>query len=156
MKNRLKIISIVFIAAFLTAGCAHIVETSKVLWGSSTRALEESRSEAVKKTFLCEMNACTDAILELTKVDSKAVPPKTAAFKVFLTKKEIPLIVIVGVSGGTDTTEVGLFFTKIDANTTRIEVVSLSESARINASNMIFTELAKKYFEAPQPSKGAS
>lgn len=41
------------------------VETLRVLWGSSTRALEEARVEAVSQTYPCPFNECFDAVLGL-------------------------------------------------------------------------------------------
>ena len=41
------------------------IETLRVLWGSSTRALEEARAEAVTQTYPCHFNECFDAVLGL-------------------------------------------------------------------------------------------
>jgi hypothetical protein len=45
------------------AGCSFIKETAKEIWGSSTRALDAARSDAVKKTFSCSYDQCFDAVL---------------------------------------------------------------------------------------------
>ncbi len=41
------------------------IETLQVLWGSSTRALEDVRAEAVSQTYPCPFNECFDAVLSL-------------------------------------------------------------------------------------------
>jgi len=42
-----------------------VSETVKVIWGSSTKALENARDEALTKTYQCSFNDCYDAVLAL-------------------------------------------------------------------------------------------
>ena len=65
-----------FCFLFCAGGCAQIIETTKVIWGSSTRALEYARKDAISKTYLCSLNNCFDVVLSLSRdlhVDVNAV-----------------------------------------------------------------------------------
>jgi hypothetical protein len=52
-------------------GCSQVKETVKVLWGSSTRALEKARDTASRKTFSCERDKCMDAVVELVRANQQ-------------------------------------------------------------------------------------
>lgn len=178
----------------MVLGCSHVSETAKVLWGSSTKALEKTRDQATVKTFQCDRDKCMDAIVELARikpqvpvsqegqptpatnivvpgasesnttasnapVSSSAKPgtpetntsePKTAAptttgLNIFLQDRSKGLIVLMNVPDAIDTTEVGLFFVPVAAGTTRVEVSSLSEVAKLSASELVFKELEKLF-----------
>ncbi|MCR4337841.1 MAG: hypothetical protein NUV91_08565 [Candidatus Omnitrophica bacterium] len=73
LKAMDKIPFFVLLALCLGAGCSHVKETSqyvmdvpKTIWGSSTRALDKARETGDKKTYYCNIDACFDAVLEVT------------------------------------------------------------------------------------------
>ena len=168
-------------------GCARLVETAKVFWGSSTRALEEARSEAITKKFRCTVTECFDAVIELTKVQMAtpleqsaltkmvdegktkeaekekdrehiaATAPKTDTWDtavkakkldLFISDRKRQLIVLMGIPGNENTTEVGVFFTPVSEQEVKVEVSALSLTAKNTASDMIFAELKMHYEEA--------
>lgn len=158
---------------FAAAGCASVQETSKVIWGSSTRALEDARPSAAKKTFSCSYDECFDAVLlyaeqgtevilgspEATeRADYRTSDPNVTApearpvvkrknFDIFIKDRVNQRIVLMGVPGAVDTTEVGVFFTEVDGKGTRLEITSLSTAAKVKAAEMVFPELGKMFKE---------
>lgn len=155
---------LVFIVSFL-AGCAGLKEDAKVLWGSSTKALEEKRRDAVIETFICPWEQCFDAIvhyangetLQLSnenRVDFLSARPsdeatlkavKTTNLEIFLQDRERKIIVVMGVPGSVQTTEVGVFFTSVNETQTRVEITSLSTLAKIRAAEILFSHLGQKF-----------
>ena len=103
----------------LCCGCAVVnggVEISKTLWGSSTRALEKARANALVKTY---DKPFWDVV--------RAAEEYCDAHYVIFKKEEIKgYFVIMGIKGAVNTTEVGVFFVDINDKQTRIELSSLS------------------------------
>ncbi len=79
-KNSLLRVS-VLLSLCCCVGCARLVETAKVIWGSSTRALEAARSEAITKSFRCRVSECFDAVIQLTKVELQTPIEQSAIAK---------------------------------------------------------------------------
>ena len=152
------------------AGCASVSEPVKVLWGSSTRALEKARAEALTKAFHCTFDDCFDAVLSLARpvedselsttpiirnpgastadpVDSKTPKPVVPEgyFDVFIKDRVKGLIVVMGIKGNVNTTEVGIFFSEIAHHTVNIEVSSLSSSAKRKISELVFDKLGLRF-----------
>lgn len=126
-----------------TAGCASVLDIPKKIWGSSTRALEAARSDASAKVFTCTPDACFDAVVAMTVDDLKAAPPRGRMLDLFLKDIRRRRLVLMKVPGAVDTTEVGVFFTVLDKDRTRVEVSSLSTNAKLTAASLIFAELAR-------------
>lgn len=177
MKNSRTLI-IFFVAAL--SGCGSVQETAKVVWGSSTKALEEARANAAVKTFNCSYAQCFDAVLSYVNAESKepvdltapvtsalvkpvsetdaqysptknfnapdALASKKKNFSLFIKDPIKRHIVLMGVPGVVDTTEVGIFFTPQEGGT-RIEVSSLSTAAKLAAADILFAELGKTFKE---------
>ena len=141
MKYLIVMLVLLF-GVFSFSGCAYIMDIPKNIWGSSTRALEDARVDALQKEFKCEFDECFDAVLSLTKA---YVPPKASekedttstfnSFELFIKNRAKKHIVVMGVPGTINTTEVGIFFTEID-NAVRVEVSSLSEGAKRVAAEL--------------------
>lgn len=163
MKYLIVMLVLLF-GVFLVSGCSYIKDIPKNIWGSSTRALENARGDALQKEFKCEFDACFDAVLSLTRA---YVPPKIIeaeedeeeeeeeeedtisvfnGFALFIKDRAKKHIVVMGVPGSINTTEVGIFFTKLD-NAVRVEVSSLSANAKRVAAEIIFEALGKHYEE---------
>lgn len=176
--NKIAALGLSGILAF-GAGCAQIkettqkiwgssVEVTKVVWGSSTKALEDARPDGLKKTFRCRYGDCFDAVLSLARrkpVDSKAPesaamlsgestdePPKEPTdefFDVFIKNRAKHHMVVMGVKGNTNTTEVGIFFSELGDQTTKIEITSLSSAAKRKVAQTVFDQLSLRFSEAP-------
>ncbi len=109
-------------------GCAVLWDLPKTIWGSSTRALEEARSNAITKTYDKGYWDCFGAALDVAKKKS---------YVIFEKDEVRGFMVIIGIPGAVNTTEVGIFFVELNDHQTRIELSSLSTNAkRIVAKNL--------------------
>ena len=169
MKNRVKVLLISLCVLGVLQGCATVEEISKKVWGSSTQALEEARADALSKTFSCDYEDCFDAVLGLERktksyglshdipletVEDSPIPTTTVGkkeilddgfFDIFIRDKIKGIIVVMGIKGNVNTTEVGIFFSKLGSKTTKIEVSSLSTSAKVRVAEFLFKELGSRF-----------
>jgi signal recognition particle GTPase len=120
------------ILALAAAGCGHVSEFSKTVWGSSTRALEQARVNGLAKTYDCSVDRCYDEVIKIV---------QEAEYTVFIDNKHKATIVVMGIPGSVNTTEVGIFFTDVTDNQTKIYVSSLSSNAKRTVAHKIFPEL---------------
>ena len=142
------------VAIGFLSGCAQISETAKVMWGSSTRALENMRTEAVKKTYQCGLNECYDAILSLGRdkrlqkidvSDDSQDSHHDGYFDIFINNRKKRHIIVISIEGSVDTTEVGIFFSQPTPTTVTLEVASLSSSAKRKIAEIIFNEMDLRF-----------
>ena len=68
-------------------------------------------------------------------------------YDVFLKDSAKGHIVVMGIEGNVNTTEAGIFFTRIKPQETKVEISSLSTTAKVRVSDMVFGELARLYPE---------
>lgn len=154
---------------------ANVVESPKIIWGSSTRALEKARRGAISKAFACSFQECFDAVAAIAVVEEKLSETpeekqtreeKEAAedngpfkavdlladqsFKIFIKDTRKKMLVIYGIPGSVDTTEVGVFFVPGDDKKVTLEISSLSTNAKQTAARIIFEKLATQYTEVTQ------
>ncbi len=160
--------------SFFKKTAANVIESPKIIFGSSTRALEEARKDAISKAFACSFQECFDAVAAIS-LDSevKIETPEEKAqreekeaeqeglfkavdlladqgFKIFIKNPRKKLLVIYNIPGSVDTTEVGVFFVPADDKKVIVEVSSLSTHAKQTAARIIFEKLAKQYTEVTQ------
>jgi hypothetical protein len=127
----MRIIGIlILVLAF--AGCAHVEEFSKTVWGSSTRALEEARVNGIIKTYNCTVDRCYDEALKAA---------EDAKYTIFINNKSKATIVVMGIKGSVNTTEVGIFFSDISDTQTKIYISSLSSNAKRLVAQRILPKL---------------
>lgn len=131
--------------SFASAGCSHIQEAGKTFWGSSTRALEEARIDAIRKTYKCRYDECFDEVLRVAKEGS---------LYIHIADKGREYIVLMRIPGSIDTTEVGIFFSDLGTKT-RVDISSLSPSAKQIAADIIFSALNERYDEIVSVDLGA-
>ena len=139
----MKIRQVLFLAVatmIVLSGCARLQETARVIWGSSTRALEEERGNAVKQTYQCEIYDCFDAVIALAEDN---------ALEVFVKDIVEKKIVLMDIPESINTTEVGVFLVRADAGATQVEVVSLSPKAQETTAGIIFSGLAETFSQVP-------
>lgn len=123
----------VFLVLISLYGCAHITEAGKGFLGISTKILEDNRNSALKKDFNYDyFTAYTQAsdILKRMETHAYAGSIKKHMIAVYLSDW--------------DTTPVGVFFSEIGANNTRIEVSSPSTYAKEYIADKLFSVLDKK------------
>ncbi len=163
MKN--KRFNLILLSFIFLCGCSAVGERAKQFWGSSTQALENARKDALQKSFSCSWEQCFTAVVEYANGDTQQlIEPKSSRsdtrqadnsteqktiraknLDLFKIDRRLKLIVIMGVPGSVNTTEVALFFVPISDNKTQVEVTSLSTSAKIRAADIIFAELEKQF-----------
>lgn len=123
------------------SGCAQLQEVSKTIWGSSTRALDNARETAIFKEYNCTVSECFDVALSLGSKDESLETQAVKSYTILLKDLRKDVIVVIGVPGSVDTTEVGIFFVKLQSNSTRIEISSLSSYAKQKVAEALFKEL---------------
>ncbi|GEM_PF-3160694 len=157
------------------------IEVTKVLWGSSTRALEEVRGEAISQSYPCRFEECFDAIVGLgrgfrppqtqsietvfssmgegmgqTDTEAETAEPSESSedqnieepvtssqdsYYVFIQSRIKKYIVVMDIPGTINTTEVGIFFSNPDEQTTHVEIASLSPLAKEKIAALVFHQL---------------
>ena len=145
MRNTSRFDSLIIflvLGVFSLVGCTTLrekaTETAKVMWGSSVKALEESRTQANSKTFQCALDECLRQVVSISKEES---------VKIFINNPKKGFIVVMGLPNTIDTTEVGIFFTAIEAVKTKIEITSLSPYAQEIAADLFFSKLKMTFSE---------
>ena len=145
MINLFKNLFGIFIVIHLT-GCATISEPVKSLLGVSTKALEEAKVDAVGARYDCTYSECFDAVLSLGKDQAVDTSIKKKYYEVFQKNYKKGFIVVMGIPGQVDTTEVGVFLSEDTADKSiNIQVSSLSTSAKHKAATAIFNELDQHF-----------
>ena len=129
----------------LLSGCTPL-EVGRTVWGSSVRSLDKARDTAFKKMYVCRFDECFDAALTLDrKGDVKANLKET--FDVFMKDRVRGVIVAIGVFGQVDTTEVGIFFERMEDGNYSIEISSLSTTAKEKVALLVFNKLNESFKE---------
>ena len=127
----------IFLVAAAFSGCAAVKETSKTVWGSSTRALDRARNDAITKSFDCSYDDCYREVLKAAELEE---------YTIFIKDKNQMHIVLMGVKGQVNTTEVGIFFTRL-SNGTKVDVTSLSTNAKRKVADVVFDQLTHAFSE---------
>lgn len=148
------ILLIVILCSSCTAlnnGVDNTIEVGKTIWGSSTRALEKARDNAITKTYDKSYWDCVRSAIDVVK------KKKWVIFK----KDEIKgYMVVMGVKGCVNTTEIGVFFDELSDTQTRIEITSLSTNAKRKVSKGLFhgLDIAFGYVppDPPEPLESTS
>ena len=109
------------VVSLTLCGCAGLMDVPKTIWGSSTRVLEEARSNALVKTYDKGYWDCFRAVLDVV---------QKRRYVVFQKDEVRGFMVIMGIPGSVNTTEVGVFFVELNDHQTRIELSSLSTNAK--------------------------
>ncbi len=133
--NFLLFLSLIILSS---SGCAQIAEPFKTIWGSSTRALNNARSEAITKTYKGSFNEAFKTVLEIAAIQK---------WEVFIKNRSKRVIVVMGIKGNVNTTEIGIFFDELKDGLIKIDVSSLSSTAKMKVAEAIFTELSKQFTE---------
>lgn len=142
-KNTLCAMALLLIVSL--GGC----ETFKKVMGSSVAHLQAARQDAVTMSFDCNFENCFDSVLTLSRneyMGDSLIGDKP--FETFQKDRVRGFLVVMGIEGNIDTTEVGIFFQEIPGGI-RIEVSSLSTSAKEKAAKVIFRELNLKFNRLP-------
>ena len=102
------------------------------------------QEEEAKKA--AEAGTGSNAVPEFGQEPKPPVPDKF--FDVFLKDPRKKHIVVIAIAGNVDTTEVGIFFDEAGPSTTKIEISSLSSTAKRRVAKAVFDALDKRFAEA--------
>lgn len=127
-KKEIPYLFLCVFSAIVLAGCAHIKEGAKKIWGSSIEHLEKARSEA--------------RVLSVNAPLSRVFPGSSVALKekgavVYLKGNDQEYLAAMNFPGYVDTTQVGLFFTGQEGQATKIEVASLSPRLALEVERIL-------------------
>ena len=147
MKKHSPLI-LILLSLILMTGCSPIKEMGKMVLGTSTRALERERTNAIRKVFDCSFDDCYEAVLKLARTQEFAGEENEEGhYDIFQKDHFKGYVVVMGVTGNVDTTEVGIFLTSRSRFITEIDISSLSSSAKRTVADVLFKELAVLYTE---------
>jgi predicted oxidoreductase (fatty acid repression mutant protein) len=139
-KTILDLSALALIFCFL-AGCASFHEAGKKVWGSSIAHLEKARKDATKDEFSLPLDECFD------KVESAI---KAAGAMVYLVDKEKKHLAAMKFKNHVDTTEVGIFFTKVDERRTIVEVSSMSPGLKEEVAEVVTAALEEGFIKTKE------
>jgi hypothetical protein len=112
--------------ALVISGCATPMESLKIVAGTSTKSIEDSRKDALEKVFGYDYGTCyvkTEYVL-------KAIP------RISIYSKNEDMIAVN--YNSVNVTPVGVFFTEVDQTHTRVEISSPSPEARAYVAKSVF------------------
>ena len=166
--NKFKIFALLGLAT-ISIGCASILEPFKLILGTSTKALEDARFDAISKEYKCTFDECYDAILSLDRKKKETLEDKYSTteqkeeepvgllgqpkeeddgrFDVFMKNPIKGYVVVMGVIGNEETTEVGIFLSYYSSSAIKVEISSLSRSAKERVANSVFKKLDELFPE---------
>jgi hypothetical protein len=113
-------------------GCASLKETGKKVWGSSIEHLEKERSHGRVQNFALSLDRC---FLEVEKLMT------ATGAQVYLKDEQKRFLAAMNFKGHVDTTQAGIFFTRLEDSKTKVEVSSMSPKLVDDVSEIIFTGL---------------
>jgi len=117
---------------FNLTACSTLKEAAKGIIGVSTKEVEASRKDALKKQFNWGYEECYDKTLKVL-----------GRIGAYIYAQDKPKNLIAIYLSASDTTAVGIFLTQIDANNTQIEVSSASTLAKEYIAEKLFSGLEK-------------
>lgn len=135
MAFKFHILVKILLIIVIVSGCARISETSKVIAGTSTRALYEARASGKSQIFNLDLKTCYDKTILMLK--------KKKAY-IYLHSLKEKRIVAMNFKGFNNTTEVGIFFSEINPSSTKLEISCLSTPLLEYASQEIFSGFQDK------------
>jgi hypothetical protein len=134
-------IPLLIFLVLILSGC----EVTKSVLGISTRKLENAIPDGISKSYKCGLRECYEAILALDHNEPDLEPQTEKYFEIFMKKPEKGQIIVMGIPGQVDTTEVGIFLSSEGGDITRIDIASLSTQAKEKVANAVFTELDSNF-----------
>ena len=137
------------------SGCA-VKDAVKKVAGTSTSTLQENRAQGLSQTFFCTYQDCYNAIIALGRRPDPVKPwihddsPDPGVFTIFMSDlyANPPYIILMGIEGSVDTTEVGVFLERLTDDTIRVDVSSLASGAKRTAAQIIFKHLENNFRSA--------
>lgn len=153
---RRLLFSLAVLGVLTSLGGCVVKEAVKKVAGTSTSTLQERRAEGLSQTFYCTYQDCYNAIMALGRRKDSVKPwihdesPDPGVFTIFMSDlyANPPYIILMGVEGSVDTTEVGVFLERMTEDTIRVDVASLASGAKRTAAQIIFKHLENNFRSA--------
>ncbi len=130
----MKRLLFLFLAFYFMTGCTHVKEAVKQIWGSSISHLEKERPNGMSESFAMPLDACFQGVERIIIFYGGDV---------YLKDEKKRYLAAMGFKGSVDTTQVGIFFTTLDDNHTKVEVVSMSPRLMKRVAGFVFAGLKK-------------
>lgn len=142
MNKRFILFAASYLLITVLSGCSIIKEMGKGFAGVSTQVLEDKRKDALKKSFALDYNDCYAKVKDILAKDTSAKGTlDKGSDKPYIYSEDTRKEMIAVYLSETDTTPVGIFFTKESAINTLIEISSPSIYAKEEIAKRIFTGL---------------
>ncbi len=147
VKHMIKLVKILLVVCGVVfiSSCSFIVESVKKVAGVSTESLDKARASADIARFSCDIDECMDVVVGLSKSVGEGAFVRSKKFDIFREDRVGAVIVVMGVKGSINTTEVGIFFSKYTSTQTQVDVSSLSSTARRTVSPAVFDALGAQF-----------
>ena len=153
-SNRFSIVISAFcLLSFVLSGCATVKEMGKGFAGISTKVLEDTRKDALKRSFPMDYDSSYAEVKKILGKKEGQGPGQEGTGSYIYAEDPAKKMIAVYVSEA-DTTPVGIFFTVERKNKTLIEISSPSTYAKEYIAKNIFTgidELLKPAQEETKP-----
>lgn len=135
----MKIHILVLSVGVFLCSCSWLTEPPRKIWGSSTQALEKQRvANALTAQINCSFIACFESVLALS---------KEAEYEVFIQDRHRRHVIVMGIKGNVNTTEVGIFLDEKPDHGTQVDITSLSSTAKEKVADVIFGGLKSQFGE---------
>ena len=131
--SSLSIVLLVICSTMALSGCASTKEMWREIAGTSTKALEEGKANAVTMSLNQDYFRSYNNCLQILK-----------GMETFIYARDIKKDMIALYLSEVDTTPVGIFFKRIDERTTQIQVTSPSTFAKEFIAEKLFSALAEQ------------
>jgi hypothetical protein len=124
-----------FVLSFCVfSGCVSLEEAAKKFWGSSIAHLERQRADALSLEVEMPLETCFEETEKIIGYFGSTV---------YLKDPDKRHLAAMNFKGSVDTTQVGVFFTKINEETTRVEVASMSPRLTKKVAKLVFSGLKR-------------
>jgi len=143
--KRFLLYGVVVLCCAATAGCAHLKEAGRCIWGTSVAHLERARADGRALDVTLGRDAAFETIEKIL-TDSGA--------RVYLKARDKAYLAAMNFTGHVDTTQVGVFFEPRSEHATRIEVASLSPSLVDQVAQLLIAKLEQQV-SVPEKGEGA-
>jgi hypothetical protein len=129
------------VAVFFISGCASFKEKCKEVWGSSVAHLERARKDGRSSNFDLSADRCFEKTVKILEASGASV---------YLKSNDRKYLAAMNFKGYVNTTQVGVFFTKLSENSTQVEVASMIPRLTEEVAGLVFSGLKEN------PTKGAN
>jgi hypothetical protein len=126
------VILLLALVLIATSGCAFLIDSLKDISGYPSTGLVRAKKDAVSESFDSSYDEVYEEVLFLLKEKDLTI---------YLRNKQAHFIVVMGIEGCIDTTEVGIFFLEDSPARTTVQIASQSSKAKGKIAAIVFSTL---------------